>query len=146
MLPSIKKQNLNWFPNVFNDFFNDEWFSLRNATPAVPAINVKECDKAFELEMAVPGMTKDDFQVLVNDKDQLVVSVEKKEEKKEDEKSSRFLRREFNFTHFEQTLLLPQNVDREAITAKVHHGVLHINLPKLDNIPVKEPNRIIEIQ
>lgn len=146
MLPSIRKQNLNWFPNVFNDLFNDEWFSLRNATPAVPAMNVKECDKAFELEMAVPGLTKEDVQVQVNDKDQLVVSVEKKEEKKEDDRSSKFLRREFNFTHFEQTLLLPQNVDRESITAKVHHGVLHIKLPKLDNLPVKEPNRLIEIQ
>lgn len=146
MLPSIRKQNLNWFPNVFNDLFNDEWFSLRNAAPAVPAMNVKECDKAFELEMAVPGLTKEDVQVQVNDKDQLVVSVEKKEEKKEDDRSSKFLRREFNFTHFEQTLLLPQNVDRESITAKVHHGVLHIKLPKLDNLPVKEPNRLIEIQ
>jgi HSP20 family protein len=146
MLPTIRKQNLNWLPSVFTDFFNDDWFPLRATGPTVPAINVKENEKEFDLEMAVPGISKEDLHVHVNDKDQLVVSVEKKEEKKEEEKTSKFLRREFNFTHFEQTLLLPEIVDREAITAKVCHGVLHIKLPKLENIPIKESTRMIEIQ
>ena len=138
MLPTIKRQNQNWLPSIFNDFFNDEWFPMRAAMSAAPAINVKESDKAFEIEMAVPGMTKEDFKVHVNDKDQLVVSVEKKNEKKEEDKSSKFLRREFNYTRFEQALLLPENVDREAITAKVCSGVLHIVLPKLADVPAKE--------
>ena len=112
----------------------------------LPAINVKEFPNEFLVEMAVPGMTKEDFQVHVNDKDQLVVSVEKKQESSEDEKSAKYLRREFNYTRFEQTLLLPENVDREAITAKAKHGVLKIKLPKLANIPEKEPTRVIEIQ
>ena len=138
MLPTIKRQNQNWLPSIFNDFFNDEWFPMRAAMSAAPAINVKESDKAFEIEMAVPGMTKEDFKVHVNDKDQLVVSVEKKNEKKEEDKSSKFLRREFNYTRFEQALLLPENVDREAITAKVCSGVLHVVLPKLADVPAKE--------
>lgn len=146
MLPTIKRQNQNWLPSIFNDFFNDEWFPMRAAMSAAPAINVKESDKAFEIEMAVPGMTKEDFKVHVNDKDQLVVSVEKKNEKKEEDKSSKFLRREFNYTRFEQALLLPENVDREAITAKVCSGVLHVVLPKLADVPAKEPTRVIEIQ
>lgn len=146
MLPTIKRQNQNWLPSIFNDFFNDEWFPMRAAMSAAPAINVKESDKAFEIEMAVPGMTKEDFKVHVNDKDQLVVSVEKKNEKKEEDKSSKFLRREFNYTRFEQALLLPENVDREAITAKVCSGVLHIVLPKLADVPAKEPTRVIEIE
>ena len=146
MLPTIKRQNQNWLPSIFNDFFNDEWFPMRAAMSAAPAINVKESDKNYEIEMAVPGMTKEDFKVHVNDKDQLVVSVEKKNEKKEEDKSSKFLRREFNYTRFEQALLLPENVDREAITAKVCSGVLHIVLPKLEEIPTKEPTRVIEIQ
>ena len=145
MLPTIKRQNQNWLPSIFNDFFNDEWFPMRAAMSAAPAINVKESDKAFEIEMAVPGMTKEDFKVHVNDKDQLVVSVEKKNEKKEEDKSSKFLRREFNYTRFEQALLLPENVDREAITAKVCSGVLHVVLPKLADVPAKEPTRVIEI-
>ena len=146
MLPTIKRQNQNWLPSIFNDFFNDEWNPMRTAMSAAPAINVKESDKAFEIEMAVPGMTKEDFKVHVNDKDQLVVSVEKKNEKKEEDKSSKFLRREFNYTRFEQALLLPENVDREAITAKVCSGVLHVVLPKLDDVPAKEPTRVIEIE
>ena len=146
MLPTIRRQNQNWLPSIFNDFFNDEWFPMRAAMSAAPAINVKESDKAFEIEMAVPGMTKEDFKVHVNDKDQLVVSVEKKNEKKEEDKSSKFLRREFNYTRFEQALLLPENVDREAITAKVCSGVLHVVLPKLDDVPAKEPTRVIEIE
>lgn len=144
MLPAIKRPNPNWLPSLFNDFFNDEWFPMRATT--VPAINVKEFPNEFLVEMAVPGMTKEDFQVHVNDKDQLVVSVEKKQESSDDEKSAKYLRREFNYTRFEQTLLLPENVDREAITAKAKHGVLKIKLPKLANIPEKEPTRVIEIQ
>lgn len=144
MLPAIKRPNPNWLPSLFNDFFNDEWFPMRATT--VPAINVKEFPNEFLVEMAVPGMTKEDFQVHVNDKDQLVVSVEKKQESSEEEKSAKYLRREFNYTRFEQTLLLPENVDREAITAKAKHGVLKIKLPKLANIPEKEPTRVIEIQ
>ena len=144
MLPAIKRPNPNWLPSLFNDFFNDEWFPMRATT--VPAINVKEFPNEFLVEMAVPGMTKEDFQVHVNDKDQLVVSVEKKQESSDDEKSAKYLRREFNYTRFEQTLLLPENVDREAITAKAKQGVLKIKLPKLANIPEKEPTRVIEIQ
>ena len=144
MLPTIKRQT-NWLPTIFNDFFNDEWFPMRTAVTA-PAINVKENDKAFTVEIAAPGMTKDDFKVHVNELDQLVVSMDKKHESKEEDKSSKYLRREFNYTRFEQTLLLPENIDREAITAKAKHGVLKIKLPKLANIPEKEPTRVIEIQ
>ena len=143
MLPTIKRQN-NWLPTIFNDFFNDEWFPMRATT--APAINVKEFDKEFLIEIAVPGMTKEDFKIHVNAKNQLVVSVEKKQESTDDEKAAKFLRREFNYTRFEQTLLLPENVDREAITAKAKHGVLKIKLPKLENPQEKEITRVIEIQ
>ena len=115
-------------------------------TANVPAINVKELSDQFLVEIAVPGMTKEDFHVHVNDKDQLVVSVEKKQENNEEDKSAKFLRRDFNYTRFEQMLMLPDNIDREAITAKAKHGVLKIKLPKLQNIPEKEPTRVIEIQ
>ena len=145
MLPNLRRQT-NWFPNIFNDFFNDDWFPMRAVAATAPAINVKETETNFAIEMAVPGMTKDDFKVHVNDKDQLVVSVEKKKESNDEDKDAKFLRREFNYTRFEQMLLLPENVDREKITAKVCSGVLHITLPKLTNIPLKEPTRVIEIQ
>ena len=117
---------------------------MRTAT--MPAINVKETDKAYHIEMAVPGMTKEDFHVHLNDKDQLVISVEKKQTNNDEDKSSKYLRKEFTYTHFEQALQLSENIDRDAITAKVCHGVLKIELPKLVNVPSKEPARVIEIQ
>ena len=143
MLPTIKRQS-NWLPSIFNDFFTEDWFPMRTAT--MPAINVKETDKAYYIEMAVPGMTKEDFHVHLNDKDQLVISVEKKQTNNDEDKSSKYLRKEFTYTHFEQALQLSENIDRDAITAKVCHGVLKIELPKLVNVPSKEPARVIEIQ
>ena len=144
MLPTIKRQNTNWLPTFFNDFFNEDWLPIKMAS-SLPAINVKEDDKKFIIELAVPGMTKEDFNVHVNDKDQLVMSVEKKQENNED-KHTKYLRREFNYTKFEQTLLLPDNIDREKISAKVCSGVLYITLPKVENQIIKEPKRVIEIK
>jgi HSP20 family protein len=87
MLPTIKRQS-NWLPSIFNDFFTEDWFPMRTAT--MPAINVKETDKAYHIEMAVPGMTKEDFHVHLNDKDQLVISVEKKQTNNDEDKSSKY--------------------------------------------------------
>lgn len=145
MLPTIKRQT-NWLPNIFNEFFNDDWFPMRPVSATAPAINVKEDDKEFVVELAAPGMKKEDFKVHVNDQDQLVVSVEKKTETKEEDKKAKYLRREFNYTHFEQALLLPENVDKNAISAKACSGVLCIRLPKLATMPEKQPTRIIDIQ
>ena len=144
MLPTIKRQN-NWLPSVFTDFFTDDWFPMRAVATTAPAINVKENDKQFTVEIAAPGMTKDDFRVQVNDQDQLVISVEKKNENNED-KNSKYLRREFNYMRFEQTLQLPDHVNKEAITAKVCSGVLKIELPKLEHVLEKQHARVIEIQ
>jgi HSP20 family protein len=145
MLPTIKRQN-NWLPSVFTDFFTDDWFPMRAVATTAPAINVKENDKQFTVEIAAPGMTKDDFRVQVNDQDQLVISVEKKNENKDEDKNSKYLRREFNYMRFEQTLQLPDHVNKEAITAKVCSGVLKIELPKLEHVLDKQRARVIEIQ
>ena len=145
MLPTIKRQN-NWLPSVFTDFFTDDWFPMRAVATTAPAINVKENDKQFTVEIAAPGMTKDDFRVQVNDQDQLVISVEKKNENRDEDKNSKYLRREFNYMRFEQTLQLPDHVNKEAITAKVCSGVLKIELPKLEHVLEKQRARVIEIQ
>ena len=144
MLPARRFNGQFGLTDFFNDFFDNR--SLEKIGITSPAINVKENDKAFLVEIAAPGMTKDDFRVHVNDQDQLVISVEKKHENKEEDKNSKYLRREFNYMHFEQALQLPEHVDKAAITAKACSGVLHIELPKLTNMPEKKPTRIIEIQ
>lgn len=146
MLPTVRKNDQNWLPSFFNDFFSEEWPMIHTATSAAPAINVKEDEKAYHVEIAAPGMTKEDFKVHINDQDELVVSVEKKQENKEEDKKLKFLRHEFNYSHFEQSLLLPDNVNKETITAKVENGILNIELPKLDPVVQKQPTKVIDIQ
>ena len=113
---------------------------------SAPAINVKENDKEYVVELAAPGMSKEEFRVHINEQNQLVVSMEKKNEQKEEDKSSKYLRREFHYSRFEQSMVLPDNVDKEAIQAKACHGILRIRLPKLEHVADKEPARRIEIQ
>ncbi|MCR5472532.1 MAG: Hsp20/alpha crystallin family protein [Prevotella sp.] len=138
MTPMMRTNN--WIPAVFNDFFDTDYMPRANCT--APAINVKETDKAYVVELAAPGMKKEDFNVHVNDEGNLIIKMEKKQENKEEDKSARYLRREFSYSKFEQTLLLPDDVKREDIKAKVEHGVLTVELPKVVEEKVKLSRQI----
>lgn len=138
------RRNQNWLPSIFNDFFDNEWMEKANAT--APAINVLENEKEYKVELAAPGMTKEDFDVHIDEENNLVISMEKKSEKKEDEKNGRYLRREFSYSKFQQTMILPEDVDKEKISATVNNGVLDIELPKLVKEELPKQKRVIEIQ
>lgn len=138
------RRNQNWLPSIFNDFFDNDWMEKANAT--APAINVLENEKAYKVELAAPGMTKEDFDVHIDEENNLVISMEKKNEKKEDEKNGRYLRREFSYSKFQQTMILPEDVDKEKISATVNNGVLDIELPKLVKEELPKQKRVIEIQ
>ena len=138
MKPMMRTNN--WIPAVFNDLFNTEFLPKTNCT--APAINVKESDKAYIVELAAPGMKKEDFNVHINDEGNLVVKMESKTEKKDEDKNTRYLRREFSYSKFEQTLILPDDVKRDAISAKVEHGVLTVELPKIVEEKVKVSRQI----
>ena len=138
MTPMMRTNN--WIPAVFNDFFDTDYMPRANST--APAINVKETDKAYIVELAAPGMKKEDFNVHINDEGNLIVKMEKKQENKEEDKSARYLRREFSYSKFEQTLLLPDDVKKEDITARVEHGVLTVELPKVVEEKVKLSRQI----
>ena len=138
MTPMMRTNN--WIPAVFNDFFDTDYMPRANST--APAINVKDTDKAYIVELAAPGMKKEDFNVHINDEGNLIIKMEKKDEKKEEDKSARYLRREFSYSKFEQTLLLPDDVKKEDITAKVEHGVLTVELPKVVEEKVKASRQI----
>ncbi|MCR4663941.1 MAG: Hsp20/alpha crystallin family protein [Paludibacteraceae bacterium] len=145
MLPMLRHEQ-NWLPSLFNDFLSDEWPVVRTGGMTTPAINVEEDEKSYHVEIAAAGMTKDDFKIHVNDRNELVIFMEKKEEQKEERKNRKFLRHEFNYSRFEQSLLLPDDVDKEAISAKMEHGVLSVELPKLEPQVLKQPTRVIDIQ
>lgn len=131
-------------PSIFNDFFDNDWMGRANAT--APAINVIEDDNNYKIEVAAPGMTKEDFNVHVDEDNNLIITMEKKQESHEGKKNSRYLRREFSYSKFEQTMILPDDVDKNNISAKVENGVLDIDIPKLTEAQIKKNQKSIEIQ
>ena len=145
MLP-VRRTSNSWLPEIFNDFFDNSWMERTNYT--APAINVIENEKEYELELAAPGLSKEDFKIQLDSEGNLVINMEKKTENKEKEggKKGRFLRREFSYEKFHQSLVLPDDVDREKIEAKMENGVLNVHLPKIVKEPKTEEHRMIEVK
>lgn len=152
MLPTMyTTRNQGWLPTIFNDFFNDEFLMpTHKFRGSSPAINVTEDDKEYRVEVAAPGMTKDDFNIKLTADGDIVISMEKKvnnnNENDNDNKSKKYLRREFSYSKFEQTLTLPENVEKEKITASMTDGVLAIDLPKMTEEKKAEETKFIEIK
>ena len=110
------------------------------------AESAEKIEKLYLQEIAKYGMTKEDFNVRIDEDNNLVISMEKKSESKEEQKEHRYLRREFSYSKFQQTMILPDDVDKEKIAAGVEHGVLTIDLPKLSLEEIKKAERTIEIK
>lgn len=138
MLP-VMNRNL-WMPEEFNDFFDTDFMPRVSAT--APAINVKESEKDYTVELAAPGLTKDDFNVNIDNDGNLHIKIENKSNKKDEDKKSHYLRREFSYSKYEQTLLLPDDVEKDKIAASVNHGVLTVGLPKLVKAEEKTARQI----
>ncbi len=116
-----------WIPEVFNGLFNEG--NMQKANTTAPAINVKESLTKYTVELAAPGMRKDDFEVNLNENGDLHIKMENKHQSEQEEHV--YLRREFSYAKFEQTLILPDDVNKEKISASVADGVLTIQLPKM---------------
>ncbi|MBO1362974.1 Hsp20/alpha crystallin family protein [Prevotella sp. A2931] len=131
MLFPVLRSN-DWLDNAFNDFFDNRALARMNAT--APAVNVKEDEKSYTMEIAVPGIKKEFCRVAINDDGDLELAIENKMEHKEEnkgEKKEHYLRREFSYSNYQQVYTLPDDVDKEHISAKVNNGVLTIDMPKL---------------
>ena len=144
MMPTKRMYNndQNWLPTFFNDFFDNDWMMKTNAT--APAINVVESDKDYKVEVAAPGMKKEDFNIHLGENNELVITMEQKNENKEEHK--KYLRREFAYSKFQQSFVLPDDVEKEKISASVNDGILTIELPKHAPEEKAKVNRVIEIQ
>ena len=142
MVPA--RRNRTWLPDIFNDFFDTEWMDRMNAT--APAINVIENENDYELEVAAPGLTKEDFKVHINDEGNLVIEMEKKADEKSEKRDGHYLRREFSYSKFQQTMLLPDDADREQISAQVEHGVLNVVIPKIRKEEKEQAKKVIEVK
>ena len=139
MYPVLNNMN-NWLSNEFDNMFDDSWMPRMNVT--APAINVKENEKEYDIELAAPGTTKEDFKVSLNDDGNLVIKMEHKSNKKNENKKEHYLRREFSYSKFEQTLILPDDVNKEKIAANVNDGVLTVDLPKVEKKEEKTTRHI----
>ena len=148
---ALVKRTTNWLPSVFNDlvpsvfndFFGNEWLTSNRSEPA---INIREEENGFVVEVAAPGMTKEDCNVMVDDDNNLIISFEKKNESEEKDKKGKYLRREFSYTQFQRTMILPENAEKDKINAKVENGVLMVEIPvKKEDENVTKAKRI-EIQ
>jgi HSP20 family protein len=140
-----------WQPNLpgfFNDFLTrDLWnWGLSNnsvTNTTIPAVNIKETNDAFDVEVAAPGMKKDDFKVEL-DGNMLTISSEKTDEANEKE-GERYSRREFSYQSFQRTFQLPKDVvDSDKIEARYENGLLHLVIPKKEEAKQRPP-RMIQI-
>ncbi len=161
MTPATR--NVEWFPDVFNEIFNYGMAPKNKGTQ--PAINVIENEKNYRVEVAAPGMQKEDLNVKLDNDHNLVISMEKKSNSNNNnnngnnknnnnsnnnenccKKEDHYLRREFAYSQFKQTMSLPEDANEKAISAKVENGVLSINIPKKEPQKEEENSRMITIQ
>ena len=150
MLPSRRFNSQYGLTDFFNDFFENK--ALEKVTGTAPAMNVLENDKEYKLEVAVPGMCKDDFKVHLNKDGNLVIEMEKKDccckgkDNEGEKKECRYIRKEFSYSKFSQTLLLPDNVDKEQIEAQVNNGILKVLIPKMEKPHAEDEIKKIEVK
>src|SRR5512139_2815554 len=142
MLPMITRRS--YKPLTLSDFFNEDFFPVMNRnTSSLPSVNIREDEKAFYLELAVPGMDKKDLRIEVKD-DVLTISAEQKEERDQDLEGYR--RREFSYSSFCRSFYLPEDVNGEKIGASYKDGILNVEIPKLEEEKKKEKIRSVSIQ
>ena len=141
MLPVMFKNS--WFPTVFDEFLNSD-FTPSTCKTTAPAVNVKEDEKSYTMEVAAPGIKKEWCRVSLNEEGNLCIAIENKMEHKEEDKKQHYLRREFSYTNYQQNYSLPEDVEKDGISAKVENGILTVVLPKMKKEETKV-SRMIEI-
>jgi HSP20 family protein len=129
-----------WIGDVFDNFFNDNFLSDRMVS-RVPAVNISETDEHYHIELAVPGLNKEDFKINL-DENVLSISAEKKEESQEEKKN--YSRKEYSYTSFVRSFNLPDSVDQSSIEAAYQNGVLKIDVAKREE--AKHQTREISIK
>lgn len=134
---SIVRWNPAFTPNLrswVEDFFGDFKLFPGDGASLTPAVNIREMEDMFVVEVAAPGMKKDDFTIEIKDGALMISSVHKEEK---EEKTENYMRKEFSFSKFSRSFALPENVNQEKIKASYKDGLLLIDLPKMEKTPPK---------
>lgn len=139
---NLIKRNTVPFPSIIDELLKPDWLGgIQNFNTNVPAVNIKETDTSFGIELAAPGKKKEDFNIEI-DHNVLTISSEEKTEKEETE--GKYTRKEFSYSSFRRAFTLPETVNTENIKASYENGVLHVALPKREEA-LSKPKRLIEI-
>ncbi|WP_276875299.1 Hsp20/alpha crystallin family protein [Chryseobacterium joostei] len=151
MTTIVKRNNGSLLPanprSLFDDFFNRELFNWDNTNfsssrTTLPSVNIKEREEAFEVEVAAPGMQKEDFKITL---DGNLLTISSSKEEREEENDGNFTRKEFSYQSFQRSFELAKDVvDDENIEAKYENGVLRLTIPKKES--ATQSPRLIEIQ
>ena len=138
----VTRRNQDFMPTLFNELMN--W---NDTTYSTPRMNIMETKDNYKLELCIPGLTKDDVKLSIDAEGNLVVEMTKetKNEKKENKEEMRYLRHEFSVEHFRQTVMLPDDIHKEQISAKVENGILDIVIPKVTVEEKKQAMQTIEV-
>ena len=145
MLLVRRNNDFDWLNNWFDDnFFNTP--VMAQTTTTAPAVNVKEDNKQYVMEVAVPGLKKEQVNMSIDKDGYLTLSIENKNEQKDENKKEHYLRREFSYTSYRQSYALPDNVDADKMEANVADGVLKVVLPKVEKKEEKEDVKHIEVK
>ena len=139
---NLIKRNTVPFPSIIDELLKPDWLGgIQSFNANVPAVNIKETDTSFGIELAAPGKTKEDFNIEI-DHNVLTISSEEKSEK--EEVQGKYTRREFNYSSFRRAFTLPETVNTDSINATYENGVLYVALPKKEEA-LPKPKRLIEI-
>lgn len=130
------------FPTLWNDLLTPDWFGgTHTSNRTLPAVNIRETETGYQLELAVPGMKKEDFQIEVDDN---ILTISMEREGNEEVQEAGYSRREFHYANFKRAFALPETVDEGAIKAEYTDGILRFALPKRKEA-LPKPKRLIEI-
>jgi len=127
----LAKIHRRYVPAYWDDFFNDSFFNGMARFNRTPSVNIIEDEMEYRIEMAVPGMSRDDFRIDLED-DILTISSGQREEK--EEKEHMYMRREFSFGTFKRSFRLPETVNQEKIEASHKDGILTVSLPRQEEV------------
>lgn len=140
---TLIKRNPNLiFPSLLDEIFKPDWNGgVQNINNAFPAVNIKESDIDFKLELCAPGLKKEDFNIEIDQKT-LTISSENQTESADNNET--YSRKEFSFTSFKRVFTLPEIVNFDAIEANYENGILNLRFPKREEA-LPKPKRQIEI-
>lgn len=140
----VKRHNSNGFPIIFEDFFKPDFFGGTEVLKSkMPAVNIKESETEYAVELAAPGLKKEDFNIAL-DNNILTISSEQKTENKIEEENGKYTRKEFSFNAFTRSFTLPETINEDQIKASYENGILIVQLPKKEEA-LPKAKRMIEI-